>query len=177
VSGPRRPYDRPLLDVEALERLALAYAGRYATSRAGLARYLLRKVRERGWGGETPPQLEDLAERFAARGYVDDKGLAEARGRSLARRGLGVRRLAGTLGALGIAASEAADALAIADAAAWDTALRYAERRRIGPFAQSVPDAAGRRRFFAAMMRAGHSSEHARKIIAALPGVVPLRDE
>jgi regulatory protein len=177
VSAPRRPHDRPPLGAEALERLALAYAGRYATSRAGLARYLLRKIRERGWGEEEPPQPEDIAERFATLGYVDDKGLAEARGRSLARRGLGARRLAGALGALGIAAPDAAEALTIADAAAWDTALRYAERRRIGPFARAVPDEAGRRRFFAAMIRAGHSSQLARKIIAALPGVVPLRDE
>ena len=42
---------RPPLDQEGLERLALFYAGRYATTRAKLRTYLKRKVAERGWSG------------------------------------------------------------------------------------------------------------------------------
>lgn len=171
------PKDRPPLDLPALERLALAYAGRYATSREGLRRYLVRKLRERGWAGPGEPPDAEIADRFVTLGYVDDRGLAEARGRSLARRGYGARRLAGTLGALGIGESDAAPAIAIATEDGWDIALRFAERRHFGPFAKAPADEAGRRRAFAAMMRAGHRPDHARKIIAAPPGTVPVRDE
>ncbi len=165
------------LDADGLERLALAYVGRYATSRGGLRRYLRRKLAERGWADAAPPDDAALADRFAALGYVDDRAVAEAHGRALARRGHGARRLAGALGALGIAEGDAAVALADAQAGAWDTALRFAERRRIGPFAAQPADEAGRRRAFAAMIRAGHRPDVASKIITAPPGLVPDRDE
>jgi regulatory protein len=177
VTSHSPPPDRPPLDRQALERLALAYVARYATSRAGLRRYLRRKLAERGWAGEAPPDEEGVAERFAELGYVDDRVIAEARGRSLKRRGYGAGRLAGALGGLGIAAGDAEPVLAAAREAAWETALRFAERRRFGPFATLPVDEAGRRRALAAMIRAGHSPDVARKIIAAAPGFVPHRDE
>lgn len=176
----RQKHDRPALDAAALERLALRYAERYATSRAGLSRYLGRKLAERGWAGEEPPDPAALAERFAALGYVDDAAIAEARGRSHARRGLGPRRLGQALDRLGIAAEDRAAPLEQAGEAAWEIALRFAERRRLGPFATAADEAMdprSRDRAIAAMLRAGHSLEHARKIIAAPPGAVPLRDE
>lgn len=173
----RQRSDRPGLDAAALERLALAYVGRYATSRDGLRRYLLRKLAERGWTEASPPAVEALAERFVALGYVDDAGLAEARGRALARRGYGARRLGQALDRLGIAVGDRDAAMAEAADGAWDVALRYAERRRLGPFAAAAPDERGRRNAIAAMLRAGHSLDHARKIIGAAPGHVPDRSE
>ncbi|HEU0135589.1 MAG TPA: RecX family transcriptional regulator, partial [Allosphingosinicella sp.] len=67
----KRP--RPALDGDGLERLGLFYAGRYATTRAKLAAYLRRKLKERGWSGEGEPPVERLVERFASLGYVDDR--------------------------------------------------------------------------------------------------------
>ncbi len=81
----RKP--RPPLDPESLERLGLFYAGRYATTRAKLAAYLGRKLGERGWAGTSPPPVEQLVERFAAAGYIDDAAFASARAASLQRRG------------------------------------------------------------------------------------------
>ena len=37
-----------------------------------LERYLVRKLRERGWAGESAPDAAGLALRMAALGYVDD---------------------------------------------------------------------------------------------------------
>jgi regulatory protein len=172
-----RSHDKPPLDSEALERLALAYVGRYATSKTGLSRYLKRKIAERGFIADSQPDIPEMIERFARLGYIDDRALAEARGRSLARRGYGARRLDGALTALGIAEADGADAREEARNTAWQTALRFAERRRIGPFAATVPDDKQRRRAFAMMMRAGHSVEHVRKIISAHTGIVPTWDE
>ena len=59
----KRP--RPPLDPEGLERLGLFYAGRYATTRAKLAAYLRRKLRERGWSG--PGEAAGRAARRAVR--------------------------------------------------------------------------------------------------------------
>jgi regulatory protein len=174
----RRPVRaRPALDSAALERLALGYAGRYATSRAKLADYLRRKLGERGWDGEADPPVAGIVERFAELGYVDDRALADAKGRTLGARGYGERRLAAALGGLGIVDSDARPAREQAAADAWGTALRFAERKRIGPFADHVADEKGRRRAFGAMIRAGHSLDHARRIVGAAPGTVPEPDE
>ena len=167
---------RPPVDGAALERLALSYVGRYATSRARLSDYLRRKIAERGWGGEGAPPVEAIVSRFAELGYVDDRALAEARGRALAARGYGARRLTQALGALGISAIDAEDARLHAEEEAWRTALRFAERRRFGPYAREAPDEAARRRAFGAMIRAGHAPEHVRRILGASPGDVPDRD-
>ena len=63
---------------------------------------------------------------------------------------------------------EAARELAADDAAA--AALRFARRRRIGPFADVAPDRAGREKALAAMVRAGHGFEIARAVVDAQPG-------
>jgi regulatory protein len=174
---PRSPARaRPPLDAAGLERLGLAYVGRYATSRARLIAYLRRKIAERGFEGGEPP-VEALAARFAEAGYVDDRALAEARGRALARRGLGARRLGPALAALGIGEEAGTVAREEAAAQAWTTALRFAERRRIGPYAPEPPDEDARRRAFAAMVRAGHAPDIARKIISAFPGEIPEHGE
>jgi regulatory protein len=174
----RRPFSaRPALDSAALERLALGYAGRYATSRVKLADYLRRKLAERGWDGDADPPVAAIVARFAELGYVDDRALADAKGRTLAARGYGERRLAATLGGLGIAEGDARPARDQAADDAWSTALRFAERKRIGPFADRVPDEKARHRAFGAMMRAGHSVDHARRIVRAAPGEVPETDE
>ncbi len=172
--NPSRPV--PPLDAAALERLALGYAGRYATSRAKLRDYLRRKLRERGWGGEGTPPIDAVVERFAELGYVDDQAVAEARGRVLTTRGYGVRRIGQALGVLGIEEQDAAGAMSVASESAWQTALRFAERKRLGPYATRLPDERDRQRAFGAMARAGHATEHIRKILKLAPGDVPNED-
>ena len=172
----RRNDARPPLDAAALERLALAYVGRYATSRARLGDYLRRKIAERGWDGEGAPPTDAIVSRFAELGYVDDRAMAEARGRSLAARGYGARRLTQALGILGISEDDGEGARRQAGEDAWATALRFAERRRLGPYAREQADERGRRRAFGAMIRAGHAPEHVRRILDAAPGDVPDED-
>ena len=173
----RPPRARPALDEAALERFALGYAGRYATSRAKLADYLRRKLSERGWAGEDEPPVARIVARFAELGYVDDRAVADAKGRALGARGYGARRLAMALGGLGIAQEDARETRERATAEAWSIALRFAERKRLGPFADRPLDEKARQRAFGAMMRAGHSVDHARRILATPPGDVPIHDE
>ncbi len=167
---------KPPLDAEALEQAALFYAGRYATTRARLAAYLVRKVRERGWSEAGPPQIEALVERMAALGYVDDRAFANAKAGALTRRGYGLRRVGQALRAAGIGEEDGAEAREAARESAWDAALRYAERRKIGPFAAVEADRPARDKAFAAMLRAGHPADLARRIVTARPGEIPLAD-
>ena len=173
-----RPDKRPPspLDSEGLERLGLFYAGRYATTRSKLAAYLRRKLKERGWSGAGEPPVERLVERFAELGYVDDKGFASARTASLLRRGYGERRVEQALRGAGIAEEDSAGARDISGEDALAAAHRFARRRRLGPYAPSVPDRAARDKAAAAMLRAGHRLDLIRQVLAAGPEDLPEPD-
>jgi regulatory protein len=175
---------RPPLDRAALERLALHYLGRYATTRAKLATYLHRKLDERGWDGDAVAPVVAIVERMAELGYVDDRAFGEMRANALARRGYGPRRQADALRAAGV---EEADRDAVfaeqAEQAALDgadegdgahaSAIAFARRKRIGPFAHAPADPDARRRQLASMLRAGHGFDVARRFVDAAPGEIP----
>ena len=144
--------------------------GRFATSRAKLTAYLNRKLRDRGWEGDSPPEVERLVERLASSGLVDDAVYALSKSRSLSERGYGAARVRQTLRAAGIDEEDGIAAHELAAEEATSAALRYARRRRIGPYADFTPDRAGRERALAAMIRAGHGFGLARTIVDAEPG-------
>jgi regulatory protein len=162
-----RRVPRPL-NAEQLRELALRYVGKYATTRAKLRQYLERKLRERGWDGEGDPNLDQIANRFAELGLVDDAAYALAKSRSLSGRGYGKRRVVEELRHAGVEEADGADAAAHADDAAVDAALSLARRRRIGPFAAEPADPKQREKWIAAMIRAGHGFAIA-KAISGLP--------
>jgi regulatory protein len=165
--APRTPQP---LDSAALRELGLRYVGKYATSRAKLAAYLQRKIRERGWSEEQSPDIAKIAKGFAALGYVDDAAFALSQSRSLGARGYGKRRLTDKLRVAGIEEVDRIAAARHADAQAVDTAVRFAQRRRIGPFATLPGDIGQRQKWIAAMIRAGHNLAISRAISAMLPG-------
>jgi len=154
----------------ALEALALAYVGRYATTRARLADYLRRKLRDRGWDGPDEPPVASVVSRLAELKYVDDAAFAEVRGAALTRRGYGARRVSQALAGAGVDEEDSANARTMVEAHAIDAAMAFARRRRIGPFATVALDREQRRKAFAAMLRAGHAPAVARRITDALPG-------
>lgn len=176
VKPERHKKARPPLDVEALDRLALAYVGRYATTRAKLRSYLGRKLKERGWMADEPAPVDALLERFVHAGYIDDRAFATARSATLQRRGFGARRIEQALHAAGIDPADAGEAREQARDGAWASALRFAERKRLGPYAACRADPKARDKAFAAMMRAGHSVDIARRILDAAPGHIPDSD-
>ncbi len=176
MTSRRQPRDRserkprPPLDATRLDELALHYVSRFATSRAKLATYLKRKIRERGWDGEREADIGALVERLARLGYVDDRAYAVAKSRSLTSRGYGEGRVRQALHLAGIAEEEAAEARDHASAQSVDAALHFARRRRIGPYASLPLDPKQRERAIGAMIRAGHGFALARAIIGLAPG-------
>jgi regulatory protein len=171
----RRPL--PPLDPASLEQTALRYVGRYAVTRARLRAYLARKLRERGWDAAGEPPVEAIVARCAELRYVDDTAFAVARSAALGRRGYGARRVDQALAAAGIEENDAAPAREQARAEAWASALRFVERRRLGPFGAVPLERPEREKALAAMMRAGHPLRIARRLIEAAPGEIPESDE
>lgn len=177
----RKP--RPPLDQAKLNELALSYVGRFATTRAKLASYLQRKLRERGWanGGEDGAGRSDVAalvERFDRSGLVDDGAYAMAKAETLTRRGYGKRRVAVALRSAGVDDEAGAPALDHAESEAAAAALRFAERRRFGPYGPPAPSDVRERsklrdKQLAAMMRAGHGLTLALVILRLEPGAIP----
>lgn len=160
----RRP-PRPL-DARKLEELALSYVGRFATSAAKLETYLVRKLRGRGWEGESEPQPAAIAARFVELGYIDDEAYARGRAAGLLRRGFGPRRVAQALGQAGIA-EEIRETVRPAAGEARRAALALAGKRGFGPFGPEPPDRARREKQLAAMLRAGHGFDAARAVVDA----------
>ena len=170
MAHPKARRAPPPLSQSALHELALHYVGKYATTRAKLRTYLARKIRERGWDGGPAPDLEALADRFAELGYIDDASYAVAKSRALTARGYGKRRLAENLRQAGVSEEDGRAAFDAADAGQVYAALRFARRRRLGPFASAPAERAEREKWIAAMVRAGHAFGLARTIANIAPG-------
>jgi len=147
----------------------VAYVGRFATTRARLAAYLRRKIAEKGWDAPGPPDIEQLVERLATLGYVDDAAFALAKARALGSRGYGERRVDQALRHAGVEEADGAPAKEAASEGATAAAIRYAQRRRLGPFATERPDPKARERALAAMLRAGHGFDLARRLLDLPP--------
>lgn len=153
-----------------MHELALFYVGKFATTRAKLTTYLNRKLRERGWEGDERPDVERLVERLAASGLIDDALYAQSKARSLTERGYGMGRVRQSLRAAGINESDGAEAQELAAEGSAEAALKFARRRRIGPYAEKALDRPDREKALAAMIRAGHGFEIARAVVNAEPG-------
>jgi regulatory protein len=168
-SRPRRAL--PPLDEGMLNELALRYVDRFATTRAKLQTYLERKVRERGWSGSQQPDFHSLASRFAQLGYIDDAAYALSKSRALARKGYGKGRVLKMLRVAGVAEDDSLEATEHADQEAVSAALRFAQKRRLGPFAQQqTSDPKQQEKALGVLIRAGHNFGLARAIVLLAPG-------
>lgn len=160
------------LDRTRLNDLALHYVARFATSSGKLESYLKRKLRERGWEGDDEPDIDALVAGFAAKNYVDDEAYARMKADGLLARGYGARRIEDKLRADGLA-EPVREANAPGEDDAREAVLAYIRRRRFGPFhsppGDEGPEAAHKRREkqLAAVIRAGHSFDHARRALEA----------
>ena len=162
----------PPLNDERLRGLALHYVGKYATTQAKLTTYLARKIRERGWSNERPPDIDALAEQFAELGYVNDAQFAESRSRSFVRRGYGERRLNEDLRASGIGDADAVPAKEHMAESSFTAAENFARRKRLGPFASEAAPPEKRQKQLQGFLRAGHGFEVAKRFVNADPGQI-----
>ena len=154
---------------DLLERWALHYLGRYASSAENLRRVLTRRVRRRT--PEAVPAagtlIDALVARYRESGLLDDAAYATARVHSLHRRGESMRAMRARLAAKGVPAADVADAVSGLRVAAPDPDLAaacvFARRRRLGPFRRAAADHA---RELGAFARAGFSRRVAEAVLA-----------
>lgn len=175
MNRPSRVKQRGPLTKAYLERAALHYLERYASSVEGLRRVLLRRVdkaarEDRGDPAEAAPWVEEIVARFAASGLVDDRSFAEGRAASLRRRGESARRIALKLREKGVDGELIGAVLEEEDgpdreAAEFAAACRFARRRRLGPLRDPAERADRRDRDMAALARAGFSLDVARRVL------------
>jgi regulatory protein len=157
------------IGTELLERWALHYLGRYASSAENLRRVLLRRVRRRAPEAisATAGLIEALVSRYRESGLLDDAAYAAARVQSLHRRGESVRAMRARLAAKGVSAADVSEAVAVLRATAPDpdlaAACAFARRRRLGPFRRAAADHA---RELGAFARAGFSRRVAEAVLA-----------
>jgi len=153
-----------------LQRAALAYLERYASSAENLRRVLKRKVDKRcRLRGEDPAEFQEMIDEVVAKslrtGLVDDARYAEARVASLRRRGGSARAIQAKLSAKGVDRASIAAALEGGEEDDEERAARaFARRRKLGPYrpGERVPY---RDKDLAAMARAGFRFDVARSII------------
>ena len=160
------------IDAGLIERWALHYLGRYASSAENLRRVLSRRARRRlDDDREALPAVRVLIDALVARyretGLVDDAAYAGAQARSGLRRGKSLRTIRAGLAAKGVGADDTA---AVLDALREDggdpdiaAACAFARRRRLGPFRRGEGD---RAKELAAFARAGFSRDAANAVLA-----------
>ncbi|UYH54190.1 RecX family transcriptional regulator [Qipengyuania sp. SS22] len=170
TSGRARRRAKPL-DRTRLEELAVSYVARFATSAGKLRAYLQRKLRERGFTEDEEPDLDRLIAKFVDRGYVDDEAYGRAKASDLVARGYGARRVDQALRTAGID-EDLRHALEPEEAQKRQAAVVLARKRGFGPFGQQSdlgPEEARklREKRLAALVRAGHDFDIARRIVEA----------
>jgi regulatory protein len=152
-----------------LQRAALAYLERYASSAENLRRVLRRKVDKRcRLRGEDPAEFHEMIDEVVAKslrsGLVDDTRYAEARVATLRRRGGSARAIQAKLSAKGVDRSTIASALEGEDGDEEQAARAFARRRKLGPF-RPGERAPYRDKDLAAMARAGFRFDVARAVV------------
>ena len=172
----QKPRKKPRkVSAEYLDRAALHYLERYASSAANLRRILMRRVQKSAEAHGTDPAdgetlVDALIARYRKSGLLDDAGFAQMRAESLHRQGASRRMTKAKLAAKGVAADDidtALDALAeIVPEPDLAAACNYARRRRLGPW-RRTGRADHRDRDLAALGRQGFGYELARKVVDA----------
>jgi regulatory protein len=164
----------PSLCPEALERAALSYLERYASSAENLRRMLHRRVMRAERQGPVDREaahraIDALIAKLKRVAILDDVRHAGARAETLFRQGKSLSRIAATLAMQGLDREEIDAALEAlktdhpeADRAA---ATAYARRRRLGPWRQSGDRETYRNRDMAALARRGFSLATVRAVI------------
>ena len=155
---------------DLLEKWALGYLERFASSAENLRRVLRRRVRRRVGDNETVQRaaalIDELVERYRRTGLIDDAAYAAARARGRLARGEPLRRIAAGLAAKGVDAEDRAAALDALRETAPDpdlaAACAFARRRRLGPYRRGPAD---RNRDLGSFARAGFGRREAEAVL------------
>ncbi|NQW00787.1 MAG: regulatory protein RecX [Rhodospirillales bacterium] len=160
----------------SLRNSALYYLQRYASSCENLKRVLMRRVMRAAQVHETDIDeasgwIDNLIERLTASGLLDDRIYAEGRMRALFRRGVSPRGIAQRLQQKGIDGEIIEQMISKLHELSSNpnllAAVKYAKRRRLGPFRPQPARDARFEKDLAALARAGFDYQTALRVISA----------
>ncbi len=167
-------------DPENLARAAYWYLERFATSAENLRRVLMRRVEKSVIAHGVSRQdgaaaIDAIIRRLLDDGLLDDGAYAQARARVLRAAGKPARAIKWALAGKGVAAEVAERAIIAVDAesgrageeADFRAAVRFARRRRLGPYRDPARRQERKGKDLAALARAGFSYGLAERIIKA----------
>ncbi len=162
---------------DRLERWASHHLDRYSSTAANLKFVLKRRVRRVEAELETPfpdadEWIDEVVGDLVARGYLNDRAYALNLARQMRARGASGRKIEARLhekGVSGEVAREAIEEVSQGEGGGdLEAALRYARRRRLGPFRPDPTLRQERReRDLAALGRSGFSYDVASRVIDA----------
>jgi regulatory protein len=158
-----------------LEKVALYYLERFASSSANLRRVLIRKVKRSAAAHGTDAEegenlVDEIIARYLAAGLLDDRTYAEHKAMSLRLRGASSVGIRGKLAVKGVEPELIVETLSQLDQEKRDGELAAAaalvRRRRLGPYRAAATRSAFYRRDLAILARAGFGFEVARRVVA-----------
>jgi len=168
-----------------LGNVARFYLERYATTEAGLRRYLMRKVNLSAKEHGTVPQegaeiIEDLISKFRDLNFLNDERYAEGRSGSLHRKGMSLRAIRQDLSLKGVSEDLINKSIDLIREESsnpdLEAAISYARRRRLGPYRTDDKREERRDKDLAALGRKGFSFAIAERVILA-DDITELEDE
>lgn len=162
----------PKLDEATFTKAALDYLGRYSASEAGLRTVLLRRITRAERQGEVDRRAAEAAAEAALQkiiraGYLRDDLFAEGKAASLRRQGSSARQIKQKLLQKGVGRAIVEEAVDSSPEAEQAAVVRYAKRRRLGPFASEKVREVKKDQHLAALMRAGFSLSIAKWLMKA----------
>jgi regulatory protein len=159
------------IEIALVDRWALDYLARYASSAENLRRVLVRRIRRRSRDDveavqRATPIIDTVIERLRRSGLLDDEAYAAQHAQALHRRGASLLRISARLAAKGVPGAAATDALTALRNVTRDPDLAaaciFARRRRLGPYRDGGPDHG---RDLAAFARAGFARRVAEAVL------------
>ncbi|MTI07844.1 regulatory protein RecX [Roseibium denhamense] len=169
MSEKRRP---KIPSQDRLERQAVYYLERYASSADNLRKVLERKVYKACMAHDLAPEsyaeaIDAVVDKAVQTGLVNDRAYAETKIASLRRRGKSALRIVAFLKSKGIDGALIDELLETSEDTDGAAAWAYAKRRRLGPYRRAEHRADRRTKDLAALVRAGFSYGLAQTIIDA----------
>lgn len=147
---------------QRLKNVALYYLQRFESSRGNLQKVLMKRITEYAYQNpdydksEALEWVEELLNDFEGYGYINDGRYAEIKIRDYVNAGKSLRYIQGKLQQKGIDTNVVENILEEQEYDAWEVALKFAKKKRIGPYRLDAESRSeNRQKDMGALVRAG----------------------
>lgn len=157
---------------QRLKNVALYYLQRFESSRGNLQKVLMKRITEYAYQNpdydksEALEWVEELLNDFEGYGYINDGRYAEIKIRDYVNAGKSLRYIQGKLQQKGIDTNVVENILEEQEYDAWEVALKFAKKKRIGPYRLDDENRSeNRQKDMGALVRAGFDYDVTTKVL------------